>query len=404
MSLQELFQAMNMFKDGMKELGTARAISSAQEQVEQLKTQQMDKMQERAALSSISQGLTMSLAKIGAPVSQVQMAAGAIAPAPITNSNEAYYQGAAAGPVQGKSLMDLAKSGQQFENQPKFQLQQMENDAKIEASRLQGASAAGRTASKENKDLDKRFVDFGKALNPTGPRAGEYGKLRNQLHQIGRVDTLFQDGFNMRGPQAEEVALGLHRLLSGSNAAHVEQVKALLPKSAMSSAQALKSYFTNNPELLNNEKWMKNLKKTVDREKITIERQAKEAGYANAATNADLIDVDPERFDTMLKSQGLSLKEYKSFLDNAGKIPEPTPGMFKFPDGTTGRGLKHPDGRIQKLPDQASASFYQGNQPASTGGVIQRPGEMIDPYTDRMIDNESDRKEYLRKVTYTKKA
>jgi hypothetical protein len=326
MSLQELFQAMNMFKDGVQQLGTARAIDDAQSKVQELKTQQLDSMQERAQLSNISQGLTMSLAKIGAPASQISTVAGAIAPAAIGSPEDAYVQGSMAGKDgKGKSMMDFAQGFQDFKAQPDLKKLHIQGNYDIEKSRVQGEAAAQRANLKIDKETDTKFIEFGKALDPAGPRAGEFGKLQNQLNQIGRVDALFQDGFNMAGPQAEEVALGLHRLLSGSNAAHVEQVKALLPKSAMTSAQTLKSYFTNKPELLNNQEFMKSLKKTLDREKSTIQKQYKEVGYRRVTNYFELGSKDPERFHRLLRSQGLDLNEYEKFQANGGTLPDLTP-------------------------------------------------------------------------------
>ncbi len=107
MSLQELFTAMNMFSNSAKEFGASRAINDAQTQVEHLKAQDMDEMQKRSELSALSNNLTMRLAGLGAPVSQIQTVAGAIAPEKINDSKDAFIQGTMAG-KKGGALLGLA--------------------------------------------------------------------------------------------------------------------------------------------------------------------------------------------------------------------------------------------------------------------------------------------------------
>jgi hypothetical protein len=111
MGLDDILKGWAVAKQGIQEFATARAINDAQGQIEQMKGMEMNDMKRRAALGQIGNNLALELGKLGAPVSQIQSAVGAIKPEAIRNSQDAYSQG----------LTDYAKELQSFEQAPNIE-------------------------------------------------------------------------------------------------------------------------------------------------------------------------------------------------------------------------------------------------------------------------------------------
>jgi hypothetical protein len=111
MGLDDILKGWAVAKQGIQEFATARAINDAQGQIEQMKGMEMNEMKRRAALGQIGNSLALELGKLGAPVSQIQSAVGAIKPEAIRTSQDAYTQG----------LTDYAKELQSFEQTPNIE-------------------------------------------------------------------------------------------------------------------------------------------------------------------------------------------------------------------------------------------------------------------------------------------
>ncbi len=166
MSLQELYQAMGMFKEGMQQYGVARGISQAQEQMDALNQQEMSAIEKRTAMTQISQSLAQNLYKTGAPVAQIQGATGAFAPAPINSAEDAYIQGQTKG-----SLADLATGVQKFSNAPKVEDRQAtqaftaSENAKNRAVQLEVAGIKSSAGSTKLKPLSDKQIDYLSSLD-----------------------------------------------------------------------------------------------------------------------------------------------------------------------------------------------------------------------------------------------
>lgn len=209
MALDELFQAMNMFKQGVTEYATAQGINKAHDEVLQLKSQQLDEVKERQGLSSIANNLTMHLASIGAPLGQMQAAVGAVSPPAIKDAQDAYMQGLLAGPDKGAGLMKLGQTGQTYDAAPKKELANIEGQYKLAAARIGADALVGRNASKETTTNNKAARD---EMNRFEGRA-DVKNLRQNLDAVGKIDTLLQDN----SPTGQQLSkLALIRLAQGS--------------------------------------------------------------------------------------------------------------------------------------------------------------------------------------------
>ena len=137
----------------------------------------MDFLQKRQAQSQLANQLALQLTGVGANANQVQQAAGAIAPAAIKDSNDAYQMAAASG---DPKAMQLAQGMQKFErtNQETIQKNQLDATAKegaadrasrekmalweLSAKKLAGdgtkKETAGDVSFKTNIDMGLDFV------------------------------------------------------------------------------------------------------------------------------------------------------------------------------------------------------------------------------------------------------
>ena len=380
MSLSELFTAMNMFKQGVQEFATARGISQAQEQVEALKGAQMDELERRSALSNIANNLTLNLAKTGAPVSQVQLATGAIAPAAIKTPEEAMMQGALAGPG-GAALSQLGQDVEMKSKGSEFEFlrrQQAFQAAESEKSRASAENVAGiRSTGGQNKlkPLSDKEIDTISSLEDdivigqsivkditaspwlTGPAAG-------RIPGRGMVDPKFaefQQGVQSWFDQYRSRITG-----AGASDVELERLKKTRPN------------ISDTPSQL--------AAKVRAIEKLSTQVRTRKL------KNLEKAGRDVRRFEF----DGKSGNEEAPASTPESSAPSPAPAF------DINKYIK-PSGASNSQPGSrtvASASFFQSNEPASTLGLQQGKTEQGDAYVDRLIQNQKDLAESKMKVPY----
>jgi hypothetical protein len=103
---QELFQALQMFKQGVGELAFARSLQQANQQVRDIKGSEMDEAEQRAALSQVANSLTMSMAGMGVPATTIAQVSGAVAPKQFASADQMMGEGFQSG---NQGLVDLGK-------------------------------------------------------------------------------------------------------------------------------------------------------------------------------------------------------------------------------------------------------------------------------------------------------
>ena len=150
--MDNFFKGLSVFQDGMQQLAVNQGIMGATEQVNAINSSMMEEMQKRQAKQQLASQLALQLTGIGAAPHQVATAMGAIGPAPIRDSNDAYQQAVASG---DQSLMGFAKDMQQFENKPKNELLDKTQGFEAEQKRLDRQNALDIAKSKN----DKRMTD-----------------------------------------------------------------------------------------------------------------------------------------------------------------------------------------------------------------------------------------------------
>jgi hypothetical protein len=103
----ELFKAMEMFKTGVKELAFSRALASANDEVQQIKSSELSEQEKRAQLSNLSNRMVNYMAGQGVPATTIQQVSAALGPRTFSSPGAAAIEGALSG---DQSLIDAAST------------------------------------------------------------------------------------------------------------------------------------------------------------------------------------------------------------------------------------------------------------------------------------------------------
>lgn len=100
----DLFKALQMFSQGVKEYQIQSAVGQANQFVQQIKAADLNEQQKRAALQDLSNQLVSQMAGMGAPATQVAQVAGAIGPKQFASPDQAILEGTLTG---NNALVDM---------------------------------------------------------------------------------------------------------------------------------------------------------------------------------------------------------------------------------------------------------------------------------------------------------
>jgi hypothetical protein len=184
-----LMDGLDRFRDGMKRLSTNRAISQAQDEVNQLSGMEMDEMMKRQQMNAISQNLTMRLSGIGADPTQIAQVTGAIKPAAINSAEDAYLQGQVTG---SKQLQGIGMNALNFGDIPKSRdransmaIAQLNADTQLQAAGIKGA---GKNKFIQNLDTaqGKMFAKEIESVDQLQTGINDVDEALRALHQYGK--------------------------------------------------------------------------------------------------------------------------------------------------------------------------------------------------------------------------
>jgi len=174
----------------------------------------------------------------------------------------------------------------------------------------------------DQRDVD-RFTSFNKHIDPSAaPVRSALGVAKNGFERAERLESLakaFKNGNNLRDAEIEELAIGLNAMLTGGAQGARSQVEALVPKTAIGNVSKLKQFLTNNPEGMNQKKFVDRIAGTIEREKNTMAEQMKRAQFARISAYSDLADVYPQRFNESLLSNNIDPEEYAAWKAGGSK-------------------------------------------------------------------------------------
>lgn len=161
--MNDLFQALGMFQNGMTQLSTGRAIRGAAEQAQSINMNEQDEFKKRQQLTQLGTGLAAQLSSYGANPSQIQSSVGAIVPQQL--NNPADFFAASQATTNPGAKQQLAQAGQGMQRQiaaaPMTTAQQAQ-DKLGWASLMATTGMANRDASgkMQEKTAQRQVPDF----------------------------------------------------------------------------------------------------------------------------------------------------------------------------------------------------------------------------------------------------
>jgi hypothetical protein len=194
--------------------------------------------------------------------------------------------------------------------------------------------AASRAKDKIDAADEKALKVMGDDLDPSKGRNGAMGVAAQKIANSQALKALASgQGDNLDSRQMEELAIGVNKLLSGSNASASSQVEALVPSTARGDAAKLKEWLFNEPTGTNQREFAKRMMETVDREASTAKHQIETYQRGKLGKYSALAKRRPDEYEAVLKpfeeNYGVDLRaREKEAQAPAGAVAEaPEPGM-----------------------------------------------------------------------------
>lgn len=322
MSNDELFRAFGMFQEGVQKYATSAAIGAAADQVNQLNNSTVDEMAKRTELNKVGQSLSLHLSQIGAPVSQIEQAVGAVKPTPFKNANDMYLTGLQTG---SKQVQDLAQKQQKFEEDPKAMLAKMQIDRAAMQQRNTLNMLDRKQAQADYMSADKTLTKANEFVSTEmRARSGPLGKAADRLMSAHRLETLFQQADDKGGldsinsNQATEIAKSVAALVGSGGTSSLEEIKSLTPSSYKGDYKAWLSKLQNEPLGLEQKKFYQSLRDTASREADTARSELASgplkylSGLSDYATHPDA--RVRKKWDTLLKRSRLTQDHLDAYL------------------------------------------------------------------------------------------
>ncbi len=182
--MNELFQSLQMFQQGMGELATGRAVRGAADMAQQINMNEKDEFEKRRQLTQIGTGLAAQLSAMGTNQAQIQSSVGAIMPQQLQGPQDFFQQAAMATSPQAKQQYQQA--GEQIQtglaNAPLTRQQKEQN--KLGWAQLMGTQvmAQNEAGSKQANEVAKRQVPDFEVMSGIIPQEDDVKKLK-ELNQ-----------------------------------------------------------------------------------------------------------------------------------------------------------------------------------------------------------------------------
>jgi hypothetical protein len=178
-----------------------------------------------------------------------------------------------------------------------------------------------------------------------------YGVTAQGFHRAERLEGLvnnYADG-NIDSREMEELAIGLNAVLQGSNQSAQAQVKALVPQSARGSYQKIKEWFLNEPQGLQQQKFVTRMLNDVRREKTVMYNQLLRDAQSKISKYDYLRKKDPSRWEDIVQSWGINPKDYDEWKAGGFK-PKDTTSTTQFSNfNVNGKNYRIPKDKVSEF-------------------------------------------------------
>lgn len=299
--MQDLFQALQMFQQGVKDVAFSSALNQANEQVQQIKASITNEAEQRAALHQVSQDIVGRMTAMGATGAQLQAAQTAFGPRQFANSNAMAAEAVMGG---DPALMGKAAELQAFEQNPAYKVALLQ----AKAATRGGGDQMAQLKFEEMKQqfADKEFAKFSKALDPTAEVRSSFGRAAQTIQRANALETLVgKASFDLQAANklppnmVFELATGLASMVKGGVPAESD-IAHFAPQTVGMKEAELKQFLSNELQGANAGAWVQLYSKTIQRERAEMQIEVEDTVLKRARGNIRLYDRDPETFKQTL--------------------------------------------------------------------------------------------------------
>lgn len=282
--IQDVFQAFQLFKEGVQSIAVQQAFNNANQQVQQIRNQQLEEAEQLEQIRGVAGNLTRQLISAGAPAAQIQLAQQSLLPPQPTEQELIQLRGAEQERVQRALIRERAQ----------------------QERRTLLAEAPGKQGEKLIREIDKfdKRADI-RALREAGESVD---RLENLLDQAAGDETAANAAFELS-------KIGLVKLAGESGRLSDQDINraGANPSAIRAASRAVKRFAVGKPTKadISDFKNMVNSMKQV----IAISARKKARGFSNQRArvlpniNADqlndaLLEALPQPVGEPAKAQG----------------------------------------------------------------------------------------------------
>jgi hypothetical protein len=222
---------------------------------------------------------------------------------------------------------------------------------------------------RQDQRLEDKLTLMGKDLDYSRVVRSSFGIAGLGYERAERLETLatsFENGDAIRDAEMEELAMGMAQLVGGTAGAARSQVEALVPKTARGSAQKIKQWFLNEPQGLNQKKFVDRIMGSITREKETMGDQLQRQRYRRMANWDYLREKAPEEWASIAESNGVNVEDYDAWVKSGHK-------QFSAVQVPEGGGLSPREKAIGKT-EPATEKKAEENLPTYTPEQVKALG------------------------------
>ena len=180
--------------------------------------------------------------------------------------------------------------------------------------------------TKEEQFKQKSLQKMGDDLDPSKNVRNPYGVAQLGLSRAERIEGLVSQykDMNLDRRETEELAIGLNAMLQGSNVSAQQQVQSLVPQSVRGNVQKMSEWLFNEPQGLQQQKFVQRMFNDVKREKQVFQGQVLKFARAKIAKYSDIRKKYPEEWADIVKSFGIDPDKYDEWKKGGFKEEVPT--------------------------------------------------------------------------------
>lgn len=309
--LDDLDKATQMFQTGVQQIQLQRALSNANEQVQQIKDSELDQTKQMQAIRSVAQNLTLGLSAQGIPASHIEQMSNALSPKVPTMQNA--EEAALYGKINQRP--DIAQAGQeQIAQKQAFELQKAQISHNTDLAKMKMLLGEQKTGAIEFDKYAKVAPDL--QVRSAVGQASLNSQAANKLTGLFGENPSIQQ-LNKANPQfVAEGATALARMLAQGQITN-EEIDRLLPSTFGRTAAEKMQYVSNHPEAANMGEFLNLYLKSAKNENEV----AQQALYRNILDQGQghihLTKYDEDQFKQMTSQR---LRDYAGLNVDASQI------------------------------------------------------------------------------------